>query len=105
MYHNWTIIVYINHDLLIMTYFMARSFWSHRRLTGKKVKTLDFSGSFVARDMKVERYRKHIEIMKSCEYSSSRWPKVIYILNVKLNFLRNRLTNQSHVEHPYERGI
>ena len=30
----------------------------------KKVKPLNFSGSFVARDLKVGRYRQHDELMK-----------------------------------------
>ena len=31
------------------------------------MKTLNFSGSFVARDLKVGRYRQHVELMKCCE--------------------------------------
>ena len=38
----------------------------------KKVKTLDFSGSFVACDLKVGTYIQLIELMKSYEYSRSR---------------------------------
>ena len=34
----------------------------------KKVKTLNFSGSFVACDLKIGRYRQHVELMKCCEY-------------------------------------
>ena len=34
----------------------------------KKVKTLYFSGSFVACDLKVGRYRRDVELMKCCEY-------------------------------------
>ena len=34
----------------------------------KKVKTLNFSRSFVARDLNVGRYRQHVEQMKLCEY-------------------------------------
>ena len=30
----------------------------------EKVKTLNFSGSFVAYDLKVGRYRQHVELMK-----------------------------------------
>ena len=39
----------------------------------KKVKMLDFSGSFVACDLKVGRYRQNtcIQLMKACEYSRS----------------------------------
>ena len=38
----------------------------------EKMKTLDFSGSFVACDLKVGTYTQLIELMKSYEYSSSR---------------------------------
>ena len=38
------------------------------RFSMKKVKTLNFSGSFVACDLKVGRYRQHVELMKCCEY-------------------------------------
>ena len=34
----------------------------------KKMKTLNFSGSFVACDLKVGRYRLHVKLMKCCEY-------------------------------------
>ena len=34
----------------------------------KKVKTLNFSGSFVACELKVGRYRQYVELMKCCEY-------------------------------------
>ena len=34
----------------------------------KKVKRLNFSGRFVACDLKVGRYRQHVELMKCCEY-------------------------------------
>ena len=68
----WPIImitVYINHVLgLTMTYFTARSFGLHRLFNDKAVKTLNFSGSFVACDLKVGRYRQHAELMKCCEY-------------------------------------
>ena len=37
----------------------------------KRMKTLDFSGCFVARDLKVVRCRQHIELIKLCEYSRS----------------------------------
>ena len=54
-------------------------------------------------DLKVGTYIHLIELMKSYEYSRSRssldiaWPKVIYILNLKLNFLRNHFTNQNFI--------
>ena len=38
----------------------------------KEVKTLNFSGSFVAYDLKVGTYIQLIELMKSYEYSRSR---------------------------------
>ena len=34
----------------------------------KKVKTLNFSESFVACDLKVGRYRQHVGLIKCCEY-------------------------------------
>ena len=34
----------------------------------EKVKTLNFSGTFVACDPKVGRYRQHVELMKCYEY-------------------------------------
>ena len=34
----------------------------------KKGKALDFSGSFVACDLKVGRYRQTVELMECCEY-------------------------------------
>ena len=34
----------------------------------KKVKTLNFSGSFVACDRKVGRYRQHVKLMEYGEY-------------------------------------
>ena len=39
---------------------------------GREVKTLNFSGSFEACDLKVSRYRRLIDLMKWCEYSRSR---------------------------------
>ena len=38
----------------------------------KKVKTVDFSETFAACDLKVSRCRQLIEIMKVCEYRRSR---------------------------------
>ena len=34
----------------------------------KKVKNVNFSGSFVACDLKVGKYRQNVEPMKCCEY-------------------------------------
>ena len=56
-----------------MTYFLWQGqLWSHRLFNGKNVKALDFSGSFVACDLKVGTYIQLIELMKSYEYSRSR---------------------------------
>ena len=38
----------------------------------EKNENIGFSGSFVAYDLKVGRYRQHIELMKLCEFSRSR---------------------------------
>ena len=35
---------------------------------GKKVKTVDFSETFAASDLKVGRYRQLIDFMKVCEH-------------------------------------
>ena len=63
------------------------------------MKTLNFSGSFVTCDLKVSRYRQHVELMNCCELKGQghflTLPKIIYKLNVKLNFLSNHVTNQS----------
>ena len=34
----------------------------------EKSENVEFSGSFEACDLKVGRYRQHVEPMKSCEY-------------------------------------
>ena len=66
------IIVYINHDLgLTLTYFTARSILVVN-IGFSKVKTLNFFGRFVACDLKIGRYRQHVELMKCCEYQRSR---------------------------------
>ena len=36
------------------------------------MKTVDFSETIAASDLKVDRYRQLIELMKICEYSRSR---------------------------------
>ena len=61
----------------------------------ENVKTLNFSGRFVTCDLKVGRYRQHVELMKCCEYKRSRSFLDLDKSNVKLNFLSNHLTNQS----------
>ena len=38
----------------------------------KTVEILKFSGSIVACDLKVGRYRQHVELLKLCEYSRSK---------------------------------
>ena len=38
----------------------------------EKMKSLDFSENFVACDVKVGRYKHHIELMKLCDHSRSR---------------------------------
>ena len=58
------------------------------------MKTVDFSETIEACDLKVGRYRQLIDLMKVCEYLRSRsfldpWPKVMYIQKFKPNFLRN----------------
>ena len=52
------------------------------------MKTVDFSETIAACDLKVGRCRQLIELMKACEYCSQ-GPKVIYIWKLKLAFLRN----------------
>ena len=50
------------------------------------MKTVDFSETIAASDLKVRRSNHLIEYMKICEYS---WPKVVYIQKFKMDFLRN----------------
>ena len=61
--------VYINDDPeLTLTYFMARSnlvIWAFPK---EKVKTVYFSETIAASDLKVGRSRHLIEFMKVCEY-------------------------------------
>ena len=61
IYHKglWPIVVYINHDLwLILTNFMASSILVTKAFQWKQVKLFNFSGSFVACDLKIGRYRQ-----------------------------------------------
>ena len=63
---------------------------------GKKLKTIDFSETIAACDLKVGRYRQLIEKINVCEYTRSRsflglGPKLFYISKLKLAFLRNHL--------------
>ena len=63
------IIVYSNDDPgVTLTYFTARSNLVIWLFYGKKVKTVDFSETIAACDLKVGRCRQLIEIMKVCEY-------------------------------------
>ena len=51
-----------------MTYFMARSNLVAYGFLWEKVKTVDFSETIAACDLKVGRCRQLIENMKVCEY-------------------------------------
>ena len=51
-----------------MTYFTARSTLVTYPFLWEKVKTVDFSEPIAACDLKVDRCRQLIEIMKVCEY-------------------------------------
>ena len=51
-----------------MTYFKATSNLVTLAFLLEKVKTVDFSETIAACDMKVGRYRQLIEFMKVCEY-------------------------------------
>ena len=63
------IIVYSNDDPCVtLTYFTARSNLVTYAFLWEKVKTVDFSETIAACDLKVGRCRHLIEIMKVCEY-------------------------------------
>ena len=51
-----------------MTYFTARSNFVTKVFPWEKVKTVDFSESVAACDLKVGRCRQLIEVMKVCDY-------------------------------------
>ena len=51
-----------------MTYFTTRSNLVAYAFLWEKVKTVDFSETIAACELKVRRYRQLIEIMKVCEY-------------------------------------
>ena len=58
------------------------------------MKTVDFSETIAASDLKGRRSRHLIDYMKICEYWRSMsflrpWPKVVYIQKFKLDSLRN----------------
>ena len=71
MYH-WglqPIIICSNDDPRVtLTYFMARSNLVTYAFLWEKVKTVDFSETIAACDLKDSRCRQLIEIMKVCEY-------------------------------------
>ena len=63
------IIVCSNNDPgVTLTYFTARSNLVTLAFLWEKVKTVDFSETIAACDLKVGRCRQLIEIMKVCEY-------------------------------------
>ena len=63
------IIVCSNDDpQVILTYFTAKSNLVTKAFLWEKVKTVDFSETIAACDLKVGRCRQLIEIMKVCEY-------------------------------------
>ena len=71
MYHRGLqpIIMCSNDDLcMTLTYFIARSNLVTYGFVWEKVKTVDFSETIAACDLKVHRCRQLIEIMKVCEY-------------------------------------
>ena len=51
-----------------LTYFTARSILVTKAFLREKVKTVDFSETIAASDLKVGRCRQLIEFMKVCEY-------------------------------------
>ena len=63
------IIVSINDDPgVTLTYFTARSNSETKAFLYEKVKTVGFSETIEACDLKVGRYRQLIDFMKVCEY-------------------------------------
>ena len=71
MYHRGLqpIIVCSNDDVRVtLTFFTARSNLATKGFLWEKVKTVDFSETIAACDLKVGRCRQLIEIMKVCEY-------------------------------------
>ena len=61
--------VYINnYPELTLTYFTARSNLVTWAFLWEKVKTVNFSETIEACDLKVGRYRQLIEVMKVCEH-------------------------------------
>ena len=63
------IIVYLNDDpLLTLTYLTARSNLVTKAFLYEKVKTVDFSETFAASDLRIGRSRHLIKYMKVYEY-------------------------------------
>ena len=63
------IIVCSNDDHRVtMTYFTARTNLVTKALLWENVKTVDFSETIAACDLKVDRCRQLFEILKVCEY-------------------------------------
>ena len=67
------------------------------------MKTVDFSETIAASDLKVGRSRHLIEYMKICEYIlkvkviTLPWPKVVYIQKFKPDFLRNYFADLNQI--------
>ena len=67
------------------------------------MKTFDFSGSFVACDLKVGTYIQLIELILKSPMSIQCQGHLLILtkgdlhINLKLNFLRNHFTNQSQI--------
>ena len=53
---------------MTLTYFTSRSNFETKAFLEEKVKTVDFSETIEACDLKVGRYRQLIDFMKVCEY-------------------------------------
>ena len=73
---HWKIKLYkvcINGDPgLTLTYFTARSNLGIQAFLWEKMKTVDFSETIAACQLKVGRYRQLIKFMKVCEYLRSK---------------------------------
>ena len=75
-----------------LTYFTARSILVTKAFLLEKVKTVDFSVTTAACDLKSGRWRLLIEFMEVSGYRRSRsffwpWPKSIYLWKLKHDFL------------------
>ena len=74
-----------------LTYFTARSNFVIRAFLWEKVKTVDFSETIAASDLKLGRSRHLIDFLEvlNVKVISLPWPKVVYIQKLKPDFLRN----------------